>query len=275
MGAASFTDQMAAVKQWLDTHPDQVVITIVEDHTKPDETAAALEAAGLADRAWTLDPTAADADARADDHGRQAICWCSPRTAGRARPPWYQSAYSWFQETPYTWKSVDDMNCSPNRGSTDNKLMLVNHWIAYSPPDPGRAGTDVNSTAVLNRRIEQCINERGVLPTVLAADFAERGNLVKVVADYNHHIKRAMAELKGSGRRRERREPRRASMRRRHAPFRQAQRRSVRRADRHHLVDRWRAHACSARAWAPSSARWRAGPSLTSRSRPPPAAFRR
>jgi hypothetical protein len=93
------------------------------------------------------------------------------------------------------------MNCSPNRGSTGNKLMLINHWIAYSPPDPGRAGTDVNSTAVLNRRIEQCINDRGVLPTVLAVDFAERGNLVKVVADYNHQIKRALAELKGSGRR--------------------------------------------------------------------------
>ncbi len=199
MGAASFVDRMTVLKQWLDNHPDEVVITIIEDHTKPDETAAALEAAGLSNRAWTLDPSAPMPTlGQMINAGRNLLVFAE--NGGPGSPPWYQSAYSWFQETPYTWRSVDEMNCGPNRGSANNKLMLINHWVNYSPPDPGKAGSVVNNEDELKRRIQQCIDERGVLPNVVATDFAERGDLIKVVNEYNAAIKSVVAEVKASGR---------------------------------------------------------------------------
>jgi hypothetical protein len=196
MGAASFTDQMAAVRTWLETHPDQVVIMIVEDHTTPADTSAALEAAGLADRAWTLDatsplPTMGDLVKA----GRNLLVFAE--NGGEGSPAWYQSAYQWFQETPYAWTTVDAMDCGPNRGAAGNTFMLINHWVGYSPPDPGKAGSLVNTEEVLRRRIEQCISERGVWPNVVAVDFAERGALVKVVDSYNAQVDSRLSELRG------------------------------------------------------------------------------
>ena len=199
MGAASFAGQMTVLKQWLDTHPDQVVITIIEDHTRPDETAAELQAAGLEDRAWTLDPTRPMPTlGQMIDAGRNLLVFAE--NGGPGSPPWYQSAYSWFQETPYTWSSVDEMDCRPNRGAASNKLMLINHWVGYSPPDPGRAGSTVNTGDELRTRIQQCIDERGVLPNIVAVDFAERGDLVQTVRDYDAALQRAIDQVRRSGR---------------------------------------------------------------------------
>jgi hypothetical protein len=98
-------------------------------------------------------------------------------------------AYDWFQETQYKWGSIDEMTCAPNRGQADNKFMLVNHWVGFQPPDPGRTGSQVNSTDTLTARIEQCLADRGVWPNVVAVDFAERGALMKVVASYNAEVR--------------------------------------------------------------------------------------
>ena len=197
MGAASFTGEMSAVRTWLETHPDQVVMMIVEDHTTPADTSAALEAAGLADRAWTLDasspiPTMGDLV----KSGRNLLVFAE--NGGPGSPDWYQNAYQWFQETPYAWKTVDAMDCGPNRGADGNTFMLINHWVGYSPPDPGKAGSLVNTEEVLRRRIEQCISTRGVWPNVVAVDFAERGALVKVVDSYNSQVKSRLSELRGT-----------------------------------------------------------------------------
>jgi hypothetical protein len=197
MGAASFTDQMVAVRKWLETNPEEVVILVVEDHTTPEDTSAALEAAGLADRAWTLDPlqpvpTLGDMV----DAGRNLLVFAENQ--GPGSPDWYQSAYEWMQETPYAWSSVDQMGCAPNRGRSTNPFMLINHWVTYSPPDPGKAGSQVNTTEVLERRIEQCIEERGVFPNIVAVDFAERGALVEVVASFNAETQRIVDELRGA-----------------------------------------------------------------------------
>ena len=199
MGAVSFVDQMVAVRKWLEVHPDQVVMTIIEDHTTPADTSAAVEAAGLVDRAWVLDPTQPMPTlGEMVDAGKNLLVFAE--NAGPGSPDWYQSAYTWFQETPYAWSSVGEMNCAPNRGAAGNKLMLINDWVGYSPPDPGKAGSLVNNADALKSRIEQCIEDRGVWPNVVAVDFAERGDLVKTVAAYNASVEGRLGDLRGGSR---------------------------------------------------------------------------
>jgi hypothetical protein len=200
MGAVSFVDQMTVVRQWLETNPDQVVMMVIEDHTTPADTAAALEAAGLDQRAWTLEPDRPiPTFGELVTSGRNLVVFAE--NGGPAAPAWYQKAYTWFQETPYAWGSVDDMTCAPNRGSPDNPFMMINHWVGFQPPDPGRAGSEVNSTAVLEKRVDDCIAERGVVPNIVAVDFAERGALVATVARFNSHIQRALDRTRASTRR--------------------------------------------------------------------------
>jgi hypothetical protein len=170
---------------------------VIEDHTTPVDTSAALQAAGLTDRAWTLDPTAAIPTlGQLVDAGRNLVIFAE--NAGPGSPDWYQSAYEWFQETPYTWKSIDDMSCAPNRGKPGNPFMLINHWVAYSPPDPGKVGSLVNAEDELSKRIDECIDQRGVLPNVVAVDFAERGDLVSFVKSFNEDTRETLGALSGS-----------------------------------------------------------------------------
>jgi hypothetical protein len=57
----------------------------------------------------------------------------------------------------------------------------------------------VNSEEVLKRRIDECIEQRGVLPNIIAIDFAERGDLVQVVEAHNQDVRRSLRELQDTG----------------------------------------------------------------------------
>jgi hypothetical protein len=176
MGAITFASALDEIKSFVDTHPDDVVMAVIEDHTDPRETAAAIEASGLTDRAYTLDPgkplpTLGDMIRS----GRNLLVFAEE--GGPGAPPWYHRAYEhWFQETTYTFDQPSQMDCTPNRGQPDAPLFLINHWLAASPPDPGRAAS-VNKQAFLEDRIRRCLDQRGLLPNVVAVDFSERGGL--------------------------------------------------------------------------------------------------
>ena len=42
---------------------------------------------------------------------------------------WLPPTYSLFQETPYTFKSIEDFNCKPDRGRHNKPMFLINHWL--------------------------------------------------------------------------------------------------------------------------------------------------
>src|SRR5215218_1858957 len=85
----------------------------------------------------------------ADNH---RVVVMAENNAGAA--PWYRDGYgAVLQETPYHFGEASELTedkglaktCAPNRGSTDNPLFLLNHWIDTSPaPRPSNAA-EVNA----------------------------------------------------------------------------------------------------------------------------------
>jgi len=53
LGAVPFSDVLGDLGAFLDTHPDEVVITIIQDAVEPLATSQAFIAAGLEDRVYT------------------------------------------------------------------------------------------------------------------------------------------------------------------------------------------------------------------------------
>ena len=189
LGAVSFSDVLGDVKRFLDTNPEEVVLLIIQDATTPADTSAAIERAGLGEAAYTLRkgeplPTLLDmieAEQRLLVFAEQG---------GPGAPAWYMPAYDWFQETGYSFRSQDDFNCSPNRGSPDNPLFLLNHWVSNSPPDPSSA-TAANRRNVLEQRAFRCLSERGRIPNVVALDFAERGDGLSIAPELADSLRAA------------------------------------------------------------------------------------
>ena len=89
-----------------------------------------------------------------------------------------------MQETPYTFPTTDDFSCAHKRGDADNPLFLLNHWLAVDPPDPV-AAEEVNDHEFLIARAQQCAEERGRMPNIVAVDFYGRGDLFDVVKELN------------------------------------------------------------------------------------------
>ena len=182
-GAVPFSKGLEEIRKFLVAHPDDVLMLTLHDFTSPADNAAAIEAAGLADHAATLQPGQPLPTLRElIDNGQNLLVFAERGDPGG--PPWYHSMYDWFQETQFSFTNKNQFNCQPNRGRPDAPLFLINHWITVSPPNPGEEAV-VNSRAVLDKRIQQCLRERGLAPNILQVQFAERGDLMSVVKSLN------------------------------------------------------------------------------------------
>ena len=72
------------------------------------------------------------------------------------------------------------MRLNRGRGSANNPLFQINHWIERVNPSPGLAAK-VNAFEFMIRRARRCRDERSLFPTILAVDFYDEGDLLGVV----------------------------------------------------------------------------------------------
>src|SRR5262245_43714779 len=182
-GAIELQKGLGEIKTWLDGHPDDVLMLTIHDFTSPADTAAVIEAAGLGDRVATLHHGEPLPTLRSlIDSGRTLLVFAERGDPGG--PPWYHNMYDWFQETTFSFSNKDQFNCAPNRGRPNAKLFLINHWLTLSPPNPAVEAA-VNSREVLEKRVQQCLRERGLAPNIIQVQFAERGDLFSTVQEIN------------------------------------------------------------------------------------------
>jgi hypothetical protein len=90
------------------------------------------------------------------------------------------------QEAPYRYDRVRELkppeSCRPLRGSSDAPLFQLNHWIT---PASRPASADVNAYAFLDRRARACARIRDRVPTLVAVDFYEVGDVFGVTRALN------------------------------------------------------------------------------------------
>jgi hypothetical protein len=198
LGAVPASQVFADVDDFLSRNLTDVVILDVEDYVQPKDLKQALVDAGLFDRVWKPSPkqigwpslrqiVAVPKKSKASEKPRRLIMM-SEKHAGEA--PWLLGAYDVAQESPFTFTSIPQFNCKPNRGGTDKSFFIVNHWLRPNgPPDPVEAA-QVNSRKTLTARLENCINTRQQLPNAVAVDFTAVGDLYKTVNRFNAAIAR-------------------------------------------------------------------------------------
>lgn len=189
VGATDAVAEFTRIRRWLDDHPDQVIVIVIQDQSTIARDVAAIEAAGLDDRAWPTRLTAADelpTLREMIDTGKTAVIM--HESSGQDGPAWYQSAYAITQETPYLFRDVAAISsrrsCVPNRGPADARLFLLNHWLDLQPVRASQA-EEVNRRSVLLERARLCRSVRNRVPNLVAVNFAEIGDTAAVVDELN------------------------------------------------------------------------------------------
>jgi len=184
LASTSHVGGLETIKAFLDDNPREVVTIIYEDHLDSARIAADFAAVGLDLYVYAHTPNAPwpTLGAMIDNNTRLVV------TAESAGPPpaWFLHVWDEAWDTPYTFSGADEFSCDLNRGSRNNALFLVNHWLGDSLGLPTEDGAmTVNTYDVLYGRAKGCWDETGDVPNFVAVDFYEHGDLLEVVDALN------------------------------------------------------------------------------------------
>ncbi|HEX2070548.1 MAG TPA: hypothetical protein VHF90_02740, partial [Thermoleophilaceae bacterium] len=192
LGARLLKTDLAAMRDFLLTHPNQVVVVINQNEgVGPREFARVVDESGLGDLVYRGPTDEWPTLAEMIRSGERVVMLAEKPPFGRV--PWYGEAYAVAQETPYTFDRPAQLidppllarSCAANRGPADAPLFLVNHWIDTSPaPRPSNAAK-VNAREPLLRRARECARLRDHRVNLLAVDFFETGDVVGVAEALN------------------------------------------------------------------------------------------
>jgi hypothetical protein len=183
LGSYEVVPTLREIREFLVLNPGEVVMLVIEDYVQPADLAAAFTEAGLAEFAYTGPvqrpwPTLR----RLVDDNQRLIVFTE---SGRPGVPWMHPAFESIQETPYSFHKPEDFSCRPNRGGSSGSLFQINHWIETTPaPQPTNAEV-VNAYDFLLRRARECRRVRRHVPNVIAVDFADIGDVVRVARTLN------------------------------------------------------------------------------------------
>jgi hypothetical protein len=187
LGAEPLNKDLEAIKRFLESHPDQVVIAIVEDYVPPAVVEQAFEETGLRGYVATLDrarplPTLGELIAR----GQRLVVFAEKKGGS---PSWYMPAFSFIQDTPLGATRPDQLNCDRYRGEADSPLLLINYWIPPFPPSPPLNAT-IGRAPLLRRHLQQCLRKRDLKGAIVAVDFYQRTSAVQVARELNDDAER-------------------------------------------------------------------------------------
>jgi uncharacterized membrane protein HdeD (DUF308 family) len=184
LGGTALEPQLEGLKDWMDRHPREVVTVFIQDATTPVDTAAVFEEAGLADMAYVHEPGTPWPTLREMIDSGKRLLVLMENEGGGSQYPYLHQGFDLVQDTGYTYASVDDFDCTLNRGTADSDLFMVNHWLSSFTALVSNA-QKANAAEVLGERVRECQQERGQIPNFVAVNWYDQGELLPVVNELN------------------------------------------------------------------------------------------
>jgi hypothetical protein len=182
LGSEPLARELGVVDDFLRTHPDQVVLVVVEDYVPPTVIADAFKSAGLEHYVATL-PRHAPLPTLGEliSEGRRLLVFAEEHGGA---PSWYMPAFSFIEDTPLGAVRPDKLSCARYRGEDTSPLLLVNHWIPPFPPN-ATSNAAIGLAPFLRGRIARCLKDRARKGAIVAVDFYDRTSVVAVASALN------------------------------------------------------------------------------------------
>ncbi|MFF1838400.1 hypothetical protein ACFVXE_29975 [Streptomyces sp. NPDC058231] len=174
-GAIELVPALKSIGTWMRAHPTEVLTLIVQDAITGEDTERAFREAGLTDLVLTPDADPAKPWPTLGamiDSGRRLVV-LAEEADGPA--PWYRNFYRYGMETPFSFRSPEQMSCVPHRGGTGKRLFLLNHFITVAGGSRLDAGK-VNARAWVLDRARRCERQRGGPVNFVAVDYTTIGD---------------------------------------------------------------------------------------------------
>jgi hypothetical protein len=105
-------------------------------------------------------------------------------------PEWIMDQWTHWIDTPYGQETLDEVedytaSCAEQRGETSTATLFnVNHFMT-APVASTENAAEMNSLERLRERVEACAAQSGRVPNQVLVDFADLGDVVKLVEELN------------------------------------------------------------------------------------------
>jgi hypothetical protein len=185
LGATDLGETLEEMRLFLDTHPNEVVIIVLEDLVTPADTEQVFQESGLEELVYVYEQGTPWPTLREMIESDQRVLVMAEDES--PPPEWYLHAWDYTEETPYAFSELadfDDSSCEPNRGDTDKPFFLLNHWITRASPSRVDAAV-LNDYDYLLERAQRCAEERGQIPNLVGINFYLNGDVFEVVDELN------------------------------------------------------------------------------------------
>jgi hypothetical protein len=183
IGATPMREFADDVKTFLDENPSSVLPIVIEDYVPPEELMEVFTDAGLASELLEVQPGAPlPTLGEMIRSGKRLFVTLEFGDGG----PALSNAFAGLvEETPFNFPRGRDLrrpqSCEPHRGVDGSPVFQFNHWVT---PARRRGISEINKQ-MLRERIAACTEARGRVPTLVAVDFAETGDVLDVVDELN------------------------------------------------------------------------------------------
>jgi hypothetical protein len=202
LGAIDLTETLSDVRKFLDTHPDEFLVIVIEDYIDPEDVEAAFKDSGLVRYAYIHERDTPFPTLRELIESDRRVLVMAEKDNGGGSIPWYHDGFELMQETPYTFHSADELaaaaSCKPNRGGVGGPLFQFNHWVEKLPRSPS-LGAQVNDPEFLLRRARECRRRRDLIPNLIAVDFYDEGDVFEATRRLNRLPANAEPEVRETG----------------------------------------------------------------------------
>ena len=188
LGSTSMSRVLGWFREFLETHPDEVLVLFIEDKVSPIDTEKAFEKSGILRYAYIHKPDRPFPTMRELVESDKRLFVMAEMDAGRGTIPWYHQGFDLAMETPYTFHTTKELaspeSCAVNRGGNGKPFFQLNNWVEQLPRSP-RTAAEVNGFDFLLKRARLCEQLRQALPTILAVDYSNKGDVEQVAQVLN------------------------------------------------------------------------------------------
>jgi hypothetical protein len=179
LGHRRLAEGLCDIGTFMDEHPEEVVVLILESYIDGPALEGALREAGMLDDLHTQAVGAPWPTLGAMvSAGRRVVILDDHADATR---PWDMAVWDFAQETPFSATTPEDLDCRENRGRSGNALFILNHFLT-APTALPRLADMVNHDPFLLDRARRCRASRGRTPNFVTVDFYETGDLFEACA---------------------------------------------------------------------------------------------
>jgi hypothetical protein len=182
LGAERIGSTLDELRGFLENSHSEVVVVLVESSVHAADVERAFEDADLGPYLVTLERDSPLPTLRELIGSGRRLVVLDYGDGGDSS--WYQPAYVFIQDTSVRSLLTSRASCVPGRGTPQNPMLLMNHWIDRFPP-PLAENHAVSGRATLLARVRECRARLGRAPNLIAVDFYDGGDVISTARELN------------------------------------------------------------------------------------------